>query len=143
VNVLATQAFNRLLQLTPKDQLTDDACRKLIVLVPVNARLLDALETHCRATKRWELTGVLIEQALLAMETPQPVSVDWRRRLLGLYMGEAASPAKAISHVEELLKIDPSDASALKVAEKLLSTSEVASRAAAALQTARRSRGAV
>jgi hypothetical protein len=141
VQVLATQAFNRVLQLAAKDEtLSDDACRKLLALVPTNPRLLDGLESHCRATRRPALGAELIERALLDEGTPEALRVPRRQRLLDLYMGEAAAPAAAIPHVEKLLERDPADANALKVAEKLLSTREVASRAAAALQAARRAR---
>ena len=144
VNVLATQAFNRVLQLAAKDEtLSDDACRKLLALVPTNPRLLDALESHCRSTRRPALACELIEAVLRdAPSADEALTVQRRQRLVDLYMGEAASPALAIDHVEKLLERDPADASILKVAEKLLSTREVASRAAAALQLARRSRTA-
>ena len=142
VNVLATQAFNRVLQLAAKDEaLPDDACRKLLVLVPTNARLLDALESHCRSTKRPALACELLETVLREHPSPdEALTAQRRHRLVDLYMGEAASPAQAIDHVEHLLARDPGSAHILKVAEKLLSTREVASRAAAALQLARRSR---
>jgi hypothetical protein len=141
VQVLATQAYNRVLQLAAKDEtLSDDACRKLLALVPTNPRLLDALEAHCRSTKRAVLACELIEQALLDETSPAALRIQRRQRLLDLYMGEAASPAAAIPHVEKLLEHNPADANTLKVAEKLLSTREVASRAAAALQAARRAR---
>lgn len=138
--VLATQAFNRALQLTAKDPLSEATCKKLIALVPTNARLLDALDAHCRATKRHALSCALIEQALVETAPSEALMVQWRQRLLELYMGDAASPTQAIVHVEALLQRDPHDTNALKVAERLLSAREVASRAAAALQTARRSR---
>jgi hypothetical protein len=141
VNVLATQAFNRALQLSPKDPLPDDACKQLLALVPVNPRLLDALETHCRATKRFALACALIEQTLLDRELAEEMAVQRRRRLLDLYLGEAASPTEAIAHVELLLQRDPSDDAVFKVAERLLSTREAGSRAAAAMQAARRARG--
>lgn len=142
-NVLAAQAYNRVLQLAGKAALPDEALTQLVPLVPQQPRLLDALETHARATKRPALACILIERAL-ASETAESEDNDAtpqrRHRLLELYMGEAASPAEAIPHVEKLLERDPADASALKVAERLLSVREVASRAATALQTARRSR---
>ncbi len=142
VNVLATQVFNRVLQLAAKDEtLSDDACRKLLVLVPTNPRLLDALESHCRSTKRSALACELLESALRdEASADEGLTVQRQQRLVELYMGEAALPARAIDHVEKLLERDPADANILKVAEKLLSTREVASRAAAALQLARRSR---
>ncbi|HVM70038.1 MAG TPA: hypothetical protein VM204_09435 [Gaiellaceae bacterium] len=140
-NVLATQAYNRVLQLAGKEPLPDEACRQLVTLVPTNARLLDALESHCRSTKRPALAAALVESALLDGGAPEDVTVQRRQRLVELYMGDAAAPAEAMPHVERLLERDPADPNALKAAEKLLSEREVASRAAAALQTARRSRG--
>ena len=141
-SVLAAQAWNRVLQVSStKESLSDDACTQLVGLVPHNPRLLDALEAHCRSTKRPALACALIEQALLVEDAPENLVVQWRQKLVDLYMGEAASPAEAMPHVEELLKRDPADTHALKIAERLLSTREVASRAAAALQTARRARG--
>ncbi len=142
VNVLATQAWTRVLSLKPSEPTSDEACKKLVALVPTNAKLLDAIDAHCRATKRFALACEVIELALsaaaLAAEAP-----DWRRRAVDMYMGDANAPAMAMPHVEVLLQRDPSDAHALKVAEKLLSNREVASRAAAALQMARRGRSGV
>jgi hypothetical protein len=139
-SVLSTQAFNRVLQLQPKDPLSDEACKKLIILVQSNSRLLDALESHCRATKRFGLACLLIEQTLLLDDSLEAANVQRRHRLIELYMGDANTPASAISHVEVLLQRDPTDDAAFKAAERLLSKPEVASRAAAALSTARRAR---
>lgn len=138
--VLANQALNRLLQLSPKTPLADRACEQLLVLVPVNPRLLDALDAHVCATKRYVLACALLEGALLDTTAPPPFVLRRRERLLELYMGDAASPESAIAHVEELLKQDPAHAKAVAVAERLLSTPKVASRAAAALRDARRAR---
>jgi hypothetical protein len=138
-NIIATQAYNRLLQLPAKDPLSDESCVKLLALVPANAQLLQALETHCRATKRFGLACDLFEQAL-TQEAEDTVVVARRHRLLELSMGEAQRPAVAIAQIEALLARDPGDTVAVKQAERLLSVREVASRAAAALQTARRAR---
>jgi hypothetical protein len=143
-NVLATQALHRLLQLAAKDApLSDDACSRLIALVPTNPRLLDALEAHCRATKRPALARALIERALAGDEGTEPLAVQRRRRLLDLYLGDVGTPGDVIGHVEKLLEQDPTDAHALKAGEKLLSKREVSSRAAAALQAARHARKSV
>jgi tetratricopeptide (TPR) repeat protein len=141
VTVLATQAFNRVLQLTAKDALPDDACRQLIVLVPTTPRLLEVLEAHCRATKRHGLACALFEQALLDETAPATTITQRRHRLVELYMGDDGSRALAIGHVEALLNADPNDAVAFKSAERLLSVADVTSRAAAALLAARRARG--
>lgn len=139
--VLATQALNRAVLLTPKDPLPDDACRKLVALVSANARLLDALEAHCRSTKRAALACELIERAIAEdASASDALTAQRRTRLVELYFGEAAAPARAIEHVEQLLERDPNDAAAFKAGERLLSNAEVASRAAAALQKARRAR---
>jgi hypothetical protein len=138
-NIIATQAYNRLLQLTPKDPLSDDACLKLLALVPAHSRLMDALEAHCRSTKRFELACTLLTRALAA-EKDDNASFGLRQRLLELSMGDGQKPTIAIAQVEALLARDPGDALALKQAERLLSVRDVASRAAAALQAARRTR---
>lgn len=139
--VLATQALNRVVMLSAKDPLPDDACRKLVALVATNARLLDALEAHCRTTKRPALACELIERGIAEdAAAPDALTAQRRGRLVELYFGEAEAPAKAIEHVEKLLERDPNDAAAFKAGERLLSNVEVASRAAAALQKARRAR---
>lgn len=139
VNVLAMQAFNRVLQL--KDApLSDDACRNLVVLVPSHPKLLDTLEAHCRSTKRPLLACELIERAIVADDSSEDLTAQRRLRLLELYIGEAATPASAIEHLEALLERDPTDAKVLGLGDKLLSVREIASRAAAALQGARRAR---
>jgi tetratricopeptide (TPR) repeat protein len=143
ISVLATQVYNRVLQLGPKDALPDAACKALVALVPTNPRLLDALEAHCRATRRPALACALIEQALAEDEPSDALTLQRTHRLLELYLAEAGIPTEAIVHVERLLERDPTDAHALKAGEKLLSKREVASRAAAALQAARNARKSV
>jgi hypothetical protein len=69
---------------------------------------------------------------------PPPIRLKLRRRAIEIYTTEASAPAKAIVYVEALLIDDPSDEVARKGAEKLLSSRDVAPRAAAALQAARR-----
>jgi hypothetical protein len=139
INVMATQAYNRLLQLTAKDPLSDDACQKLLALVPAHSRMLDVLEAHCRSTKRFDLACTLLTKALAA-ETDDTAAVARRHRLLELSLGDAQKPLLAVAQVEALLARDPNDTLALKQAERLLSVRDVASRAAAALQAARRTR---
>lgn len=141
--VLATQAHNRLVMLTAKEPLSEDAAKRLLAYVPANPKLLDALDAHCRATKRPELACELIESALGDGATGPEAdarAVQRRHRLIELYFGEANAPAKAIAHVEALLERDPRDAEAFKAGEHLLSVLEVSSRAAAAVQKARRAR---
>lgn len=140
-SVLATQVHHRLMQLAAREgAISDDACRKLLVLVAENPRLLDALEAHCRKTKRAALACALMESVLADGVLPEELAMQRRLRLVELYFGEAQAPAEAIGHVEVLLEHDPTSSAAVRFAEKLLSTREVASRAAAALKNARSAR---
>lgn len=145
-NVLATQAFNRVLQLTPKDPpLSDDVVKQLVPLAPANPRLIDALEGHCKTTKRPALAQAMFELAIASKDSAgvsEAILVTWRQRVIDLYMADAtpAIQAKAMPHVEDLLKRNSNDTLAYKACERLLSNREVASRAAATLQAARKAR---
>ncbi|CAN5157169.1 hypothetical protein BH09MYX1_BH09MYX1_06870 [soil metagenome] len=96
---LAVKAMNRLLILSAKFPLADDACKKLVELVPAIPRLLNALDAHCRATARFTLAAELIEAALLDPSLPSSIAVEQRHHVIELYMGDAAAPANAIAHV--------------------------------------------
>jgi tetratricopeptide (TPR) repeat protein len=135
---LASKLLNVIVQMPAKSALSSDACKRLVALAPTHPSLLDALEAHCRKTNRIGLACELMEKAIEDLSFPRPLAIKQRSRLVGLYLGEANAPAKAISHVEELLNHNPADETARDAAQTLLSTREVASRAAAALQKARR-----
>jgi hypothetical protein len=96
------------------------------------------LETHCIKTRRAGLACALIEQAIETCGFSDARVLDQRRRLIDLYLGDVATPEKAMPHVEELLHRDAGDARAKAAAERLLANREVASRAAAVLQEVRR-----
>lgn len=139
--VLATQVLLRLVTVPPTDPISPDACKKLVALVPVSSKILDALEAHCKATKRAALAAEIAEKALaLDVDAGEVTNRPRRHRLLDLYLGELAKPAAAIEHVEKLLERDPHDAVAFRAGERLMSQRDVSSRAAAALQIARRAR---
>jgi len=138
--MLAGQASQKLLELVGRDAAPDDTCRKLVGLVHASAKLLDALEKHCRSTKRPALAGELMDKAIETGCADDKTLWAWRERVVDIYTGEANLPAKAIGHVEVLLEKDPSNAKALAAAEKLLKVREVNSRAAAALAASRRAR---
>lgn len=142
-HILANQAHLRLLQITGKAILSDETCTRLLALVPHNPRLLGALESHCRATNRHKLARALIEETLVSEAAEIAQTVGSRRRILELCLAERETPAELIVHVEVLLKDDPSDEIALKAAQRLLGRADLASRAATALQTARRRRNHV
>jgi tetratricopeptide (TPR) repeat protein len=134
---LARRALKIVALLPSKSPLSDDACRGLIALVPANSAILGAVVAHCRKTNRLLLACTLVEQAIAA-GLPEVKALEQHRHLIDLYLGEANTPEKAISHVEALLQRDPSDPQARTAAERLIQNRAVASRAAAALQKARR-----
>jgi hypothetical protein len=135
---LARRAVNIIAQLPAKSRVSDAGCTRLLALLPASSSLINVLEAHCRKTNRFALACTLIEQAMEKYALPEARIVELRRRLVELYTGPANVPEKAIAHVEELLLRDSSDTQARAGAERLLSNREVASRAAAALQRARR-----
>jgi len=135
---LVKKALNALMPLPAKTAISAEACKRFVALVPTHPSILEALEAHCKKTQRPGLACALIEQAILEHNLGEARVVELRRRLIELYTGEAATPNNAISHVEALLDRDPGDAGARTGAERLLGSREVGSRAAAALQKARR-----
>lgn len=135
---LATEALNKIVPLPATAPLSEEACKRVVALAQSHPALFDVLDAHCRKTKRFALACELIELSLADPKIMTGVAVKQRRRLIELYTGEAGSPARAIQHVEKLLAEDPSDSVARTGAERLLSNREVAPRAAAALQAARR-----
>lgn len=135
---LVHKAVNMIVPLPATSPLSDDACKQLAVMAPSHPIVLEVLEAHCRKTKRLALAAAVLERGLAEPGLPKATITDARRRVIKLYVGELATPAEAIGHVEELLAHDPSDEVARSVADRLLSTKQVAARAAAALQKARR-----
>jgi hypothetical protein len=135
---LATAAVNILSQLSSKSPVSDDACQKLLSLLPESPTLLGVLETHCLSTGRPMLACTLLEDSLGIWSGTKSEVTERRRHLITLYLGDANSPSKAIAHLENLLIQNPNDTQARSAAERLLRDPQVASRAAAALQMARR-----
>ena len=135
---MAHRALQIVALLSAKTPLTEKALRGLLGLVPSNAAILSAIEAHCQKTNRIALACSLLEEAIVGHGLSDVKVVEQHRRLIDFYMGEANAPASAISHVEELLRRDATDTQARAAAERLIPIRAVASRAAAALQRARR-----
>jgi hypothetical protein len=138
--VLAQQTLLRLVKVTPATPISDDACRKLVGLVSTNAKILDVVEQHCRATKRAMLAGEVIEKALAEDNVASDALMKLRRQRAVDVFIEANAATRAMDHIEKLLELDFNDPVALRGCERLMSNREVSSRAAAALQKARRAR---
>jgi tetratricopeptide (TPR) repeat protein len=135
---LATAVVNIISQFPSQLPVSDETCRKLLVLLPESPTLLSVLEGHCRNTGRAPLACSLLEESLVRFPGTQAEMLERQRQLIKLYLGDANAPEKAILHLEALLVQDPSDTQARAAAERLLRSPQVASRAAAALQEARR-----
>jgi hypothetical protein len=105
---LARRALKVVTLLSAKTPLSDDGCRGLLSLVPANSAILNTVEAHCRKTGRVALACELLERAIEGQGLSEVKIVEQHRRLIDLYMGEANAPAKAISHVADLLRRDPS-----------------------------------
>jgi hypothetical protein len=135
---LAHSVANAIAVLPARSPLPDETCRRLVALVSSSLGVLDALEAHCKKTDRPALACELVEAALERFELPKKSVLELRRTLAELYSGEANLPDKAITHVEALLEHDATDARARAAANRLLSSRSVGSRAANALQQARR-----
>ena len=136
---LATAVLNIISRMPSTSRVSDEVCRRLLVLLPQSPTLLGVLVTHCLNTGRVALACALLEESLDSYPGTKAEGVERRRHLIKLYLGDANKPDKAIAHVESLLAQDPSDTQARAAAERLLRDPQVASRAAAALQEARRS----
>lgn len=134
---LAHEVARSVAQVPAKTPVPDDSCRVLVALVSESPSLLEALVAHCQKTGRAKLAGELYERVLTDGLCAASSVPGLRRRLVELYLGAAAEPAKAMPHVETMLEADPADAKAREAARRLLSTPEVASRAAAVLQRTR------
>jgi tetratricopeptide (TPR) repeat protein len=137
---LSTKTINKVVPLPASSPLPEEVCERLVRVAATHPILLDVLDAHCRKTKRFDLAARLTELSLTLADPalPQTKAREQRRRVVELYVKEAGAPSKAIAHVEELLAEDPRDEIALAAADYLLKQMETASRAAAALQKARR-----
>ena len=132
-----TRALNAISPLPASFVLSEEVCRRLLHIVPAHPRVLDVLQAHCKKTERPALACELLEEALDAGQLSDKRIVELRQALVELYIGDAKTPEKAIDHVEDLLKQEPGNALMRSAAERLMGTRSVASRAAAALKTAR------
>jgi len=135
---LAGSAMNTIMRVSASTPVSEDACRRLVALVPANPKLLDGLEAHCRKSGRLALACELFELALAREDLSSHAELELRRRVTVLYLEDTSTYAKAIDHVEALLEHDASDETTRAAANRLLANREVASRAAAALHAARR-----
>lgn len=138
VSQIATRVTNELLVPLPAaTPLSDETCRRLLLLVPLNLRLLDLLDEHCKSSGRSPLGCELRERVLANPELPEAAFVPQRRRLLERYLEGGNPPPQALDYAEQLLARSPNEAVALQAVDKLLRVPAVATRAAALLRDRR------
>jgi hypothetical protein len=125
-------------RLSADQQLSLEACERLVRAAPINPRVGKVIEAHLKLGGRFTEAATLMELAAASGKLSEKDQFDLRGRLVALYMGPAKAPDSAIGHIEELLRIDSAHVEARKAAEKLLAHPKVASRAAAALHEARK-----
>jgi hypothetical protein len=135
---LVSKIVNKIVPLPAAQPLSEEACKRVVALAPTHPILFDVVDAHCKKGKRFELTCALFEQALGDPALTKSAAAPVRRRLIELYIVDADTPAGALPHIEALLAEDPTEELARGAAERLLSNRDVAARAAAALQEARR-----
>jgi tetratricopeptide (TPR) repeat protein len=130
-----------IIEVLPAEQVVSyEACERLVRSGGKNPRVIAVVEAHCKKGGRYKEAASLLELAIAEGALDEADLLDARRRALALYLGELKAPEAAIVHIEELVRVDPSNADARKAAERLLSTPSVAKRAAEALQESRRRR---
>lgn len=107
---------------------------EILRLDPGDARAKGALADLYEQTHRLAELAKLLEQSLLA--DPPPPEEDLRAmrlRLLGLYAGPLGEIERTAPHAEEVLRFDPGNEGARRVAEELLGHKALSARMAAAL----------
>jgi hypothetical protein len=123
---LGGKIINIIVPLTAKQALPDGICSGLVPLTAASPNLLDVLEAHCLKTNRLPLACTVIEQALAGNYLTEAASVEWRRKLIEHYLGDARTAAKAIPHVLVLFRRDPSDVKLRPAVSRLLAIREIA-----------------
>ncbi len=82
---LATRVLDLLDHLPATSPLSDDACQRLMALVPTNTQILDAVDAHYRKTGRSAL-GIALRQEVLERDLPDQALRDIQRGLRARYL---------------------------------------------------------
>ena len=110
---------------------------EILRLDPADPRSKKALEQLYEKTGRLADLAKLLEQS--AAQDPPPPEDEARAirvRLLGLYAGGLGEIERALPHVEEILRLEPTHEQARRIGEELLGHKALTGRAAAALGAA-------
>jgi tetratricopeptide (TPR) repeat protein len=108
---------------------------EILRLDPADPRSKQALSQLYEKTGRLADLAKLLEQ-IAADGPPADEARAIRARLLGLYAGGLGEIERALPHVEELLRLDPTHEQARRVGEDLIAHKALTARAAAALGAA-------
>lgn len=108
--------------------------QQILKIEPSDAEAQRSLDERYTKAGRFGDLAKLLEQELTA--TPPPPEEDAlaiRSRLIRIYVSELKQIDPALTHIEEVLRVDPSIEPAFEVAEQLLTNKAAAARAASAL----------
>lgn len=107
--------------------------QQLLKSEPGDAEAQRALDERYTKARRFGDLAKLLEQVVAAGQASEEEALATRARLIRIYTSELKETDKALGHVEEVLRVDPSVEPAFEVAEQLLANKAVAARAASAL----------
>jgi tetratricopeptide (TPR) repeat protein len=118
-------------------ELVIEAGQRLLKLTPEDAAAREEVMRRLLAAGRHKEVVDLLEQVLAGEPAPPPDEAKLHReQLVDLCFTVLKSPERALTHIEGLLKLDPTHAMAQSAAESLLENKQLMLRAAAALSDA-------
>ena len=118
-------------------ELVIEAGQRLLKLTPEDAAVREEVMRRLLAAGRHKEVVELLEQVLAGEPAPPPDEAKLHReQLVDLCFTVLKSPERALTHIEGLLKLDPTHGMAQSAAESLLENKQLMLRAAAALSDA-------
>src|SRR5579859_3070438 len=110
--------------------------QSLLRVDPSDVRVRRSLEDRLRQAGKLRDIARLLEQVLASPGSAPEEAIGVRERLVALYAGDLGEPERALPHIEEILRNDPSNELARSTAHRLVSHKAYAGRAASALADA-------
>jgi hypothetical protein len=135
---LGSKAVNLITPMPATMPLPESTCVGLAPLAAAAPSLITALEAHCQKTGRPALACAVIERALENKALSEHTAVDFRRRVVQLFLDHTKTPERAVDHVEALLVRDPQDAVARAAAKRMVAIRSIGDQVTSLLQELRR-----
>lgn len=105
---------------------------RILALDPLYVAALDSLEKLYEREERWKDLAALLERRLET--STEQESIDIRLALGRIYTDRLLEPARALGHLEEVLRLREGDAEARQLVERLLEIGDLRLRAARVLE---------